>query len=102
MATWMSVIETASIAKAVKPAARANRPKYSGSNDRWRQTIATNVLVIMVKTVAVPIIAGLPGNQRKPMASIDKRSDERRVGKEWGSPCRSRGSPYNYKKKKKL
>src|SRR3546814_14133614 len=29
------------------------------------------------------------------------RSDERRVGKECGSPCRSRWSPYNSKKKKK-
>src|SRR3546814_12076491 len=28
------------------------------------------------------------------------RSEERRVGKECGSTCRSRGSPYHYKKKK--
>src|SRR3546814_16823561 len=27
------------------------------------------------------------------------RSEERRVGKECGSPCRSRWSPYQYKKK---
>src|SRR3546814_18852427 len=26
-------------------------------------------------------------------------SEERRVGKEWVSPCRSRWSPYHYKKK---
>src|SRR3546814_16182912 len=29
------------------------------------------------------------------------RSEERRVGKECGSTCRSRWSPYNYKKKTK-
>src|SRR3546814_13604100 len=30
------------------------------------------------------------------------RSEERRVGKECVSTCRSRWSPYNYKKKKKI
>src|SRR3546814_12313664 len=34
-----------------------------------------------------------------PMAQL--RSEERRVGKEWVSTCRSRWSPYPYKKKKK-
>src|SRR3546814_19777960 len=29
-----------------------------------------------------------------------ERSEERRVGKEWGSTCRSRWAPYHYKKKK--
>src|SRR3546814_7601962 len=30
----------------------------------------------------------------------DERSEERRVGKEWVSPCRSRCSPYHSKKKR--
>src|SRR3546814_16042930 len=30
-----------------------------------------------------------------------KRSEESRVGKECGSPCRSRGGPYHYKQQKK-
>src|SRR3546814_12348461 len=30
----------------------------------------------------------------------EHRSEERRVGKEWVSTCRSRWSPYHYKKKK--
>src|SRR3546814_11843955 len=30
-----------------------------------------------------------------------QRSEERRVGKEWVSTCRFRGSPYHEKKKKK-
>src|SRR3546814_18640125 len=34
-------------------------------------------------------------------AALDKRSEERRVGKECVSRCRSRWSPYNSKKKKK-
>src|SRR3546814_17278141 len=29
----------------------------------------------------------------------DGRSEERRVGKEWASTCRSRWAPYHYKKK---
>src|SRR3546814_19442748 len=32
--------------------------------------------------------------------SVDDRSEERRVGKECVSTCRSRGSPYHKKKKK--
>src|SRR3546814_19201244 len=31
---------------------------------------------------------------------LNERSEERRVGKECVSTCRSRGSPYHYKKKK--
>src|SRR3546814_14265767 len=30
---------------------------------------------------------------------VEDRSEERRGGKEWGSTCRSRGSPYHKKKK---
>src|SRR3546814_18620938 len=32
-------------------------------------------------------------------AAVAARSEERRVGKECGSTCRSRSSPYHYKKK---
>src|SRR3546814_18205858 len=32
------------------------------------------------------------------LAIASTRSEERRVGKEWGSTCRSRWSPYHYKK----
>src|SRR3546814_14629132 len=40
------------------------------------------------------------GRTRTPFAHA-ARSEERRVGKEWVSRCRSRWSPYNEKKKKK-
>src|SRR3546814_4975039 len=33
----------------------------------------------------------------RPQETDDYRSDERRVGKVWVSPCRSRGSPYHEK-----
>src|SRR3546814_11817656 len=33
---------------------------------------------------------------------LDRRSEERRVGKECVSTCRSRWSPYHYKKKNKI
>src|SRR3546814_14440985 len=40
------------------------------------------------------------GNMRSSGATGDRRrSEERRVGKECGSTCRSWWSPYNYKKK---
>src|SRR3546814_17189330 len=41
---------------------------------------------------------------RHPQAAqglAESRSEERRVGKEWASTCRSRGSQYNKKKNKK-
>src|SRR3546814_12702341 len=38
--------------------------------------------------------------QRRSRAVGRGRSEERRVGKEWVSTCRSRWSPYHYKKKK--
>src|SRR3546814_14388395 len=37
-----------------------------------------------------------PGARPPPLSRL--RSEESRVGKEWGSTCRSRWSPYNYKK----
>src|SRR3546814_10437421 len=33
--------------------------------------------------------------ERAPLVVIEMGSEERRVGKECGSPCRSRGSPYH-------
>src|SRR3546814_17169904 len=43
---------------------------------------------------ANPEVSALRG-----MAKVLPRSEERRVGKEWGSTCRSRWSPFHYKKK---
>src|SRR3546814_16674106 len=45
--------------------------------------------------------AGLQGNGRGICRAAGHRSEERRVGKECVSTCRSRWSPYPYKKKKK-
>src|SRR3546814_45015 len=45
-----------------------------------------------------PKIAGQPKSEYA--ARADERSEERRVGKEGVSTCRSRGSPDNYKKTK--
>src|SRR3546814_11631379 len=43
---------------------------------------------------------GLPVAQNKPRHLASLRSEERRVGKECVSTCRSRWSPYHYKKNK--
>src|SRR3546814_12052208 len=70
-------------------------------------------LVTGVQTCALPICAqlrppfkttpravGSPGeDKRQPRAGVEAvRSEERRVGKECVSTCRSRWSPYHYKK----
>src|SRR3546814_11315549 len=39
--------------------------------------------------------------QRDDETQADERSEERRVGEEWVSTCRTRGSPDHVKKKKK-
>src|SRR3546814_18942378 len=43
-------------------------------------------------------IAGIPGDCGGQCACGTCRSEERRVGKECVSTCRSRGAPYHYKK----
>src|SRR3546814_14779117 len=56
--------------------------------------------------IALPLLRALAKRQGGPVglvhfdAHVDTRSEERRVGKECVSTCRSRGSPYHYKKKK--
>src|SRR3546814_14563977 len=42
-----------------------------------------------------------PHRLQQPLGPAPQRSEERRAGKECVSPCRSRWSPYNKKKKKK-
>src|SRR3546814_12903869 len=54
-------------------------------------------LVLRVATGAPPLPADLPRVQQR--AARASRSEERRVGKECVSTCRSRWSPYHYKNK---
>src|SRR3546814_18091250 len=42
---------------------------------------------------ALRLLPGLHGADRRIEACQELRSEERRVGKEWLSPCRSRGAP---------
>src|SRR3546814_13263769 len=51
------------------------------------------------REVVLPVIADLVAIQQADMAG-DQRSEERRVGKECVSTCRSRWSPHHYKKKR--
>src|SRR3546814_15463796 len=50
------------------------------------------------RTWCVPAGSFLP-EERLPAVDADARSEERRVGKECVSTCRSRWLPYHYKKK---
>src|SRR3546814_20152280 len=47
-----------------------------------------------------PLPLSVPSRRKKPRPGSN-RSEERRVGKECVSPCRTRWSPYHEKKKKK-
>src|SRR5213078_5221591 len=63
-------------------------------------------LVTGVQTCALPIwfriaLAGERNPEPWPAAMVPHSSEERRVGKECELKCRSRWSPYHYKKKKK-
>src|SRR3546814_19950064 len=49
----------------------------------------------VVYTSTESILAGLRGRSDGGMIDESVRSAERRVGKEWGSTCRSRWSPYH-------
>src|SRR3546814_1196469 len=71
-------------------------------SSRKRHTICA--LVTGVQTFALPICRerqSCPNFQVRPMPQVigsPARSEERRVGKECVSTCRSRWSPYHYKK----
>src|SRR3546814_15856326 len=58
---------------------RSDRPERSGDRER---------------RAPVPLAEGR-ARCRTPLGARDGRSAERRVGKEGGSTCRSRGSPYD-------
>src|SRR3546814_12116229 len=81
----------------------------------WMVSIGVAALVGFVawRMVAVPILPGDSGLNTPPVEIVRKadgiqyatrlgeirRSEERRVGKEWVSACRYRWSPYHEKKK---
>src|SRR3546814_17606354 len=50
--------------------------------------------LIFVSAVGLGALPGILAVAIRSVGFISKRSEERRVGKECGSPCRSRGSPY--------
>src|SRR3546814_13703638 len=69
-----------------------------GSRFNAESTVPAIVVIGMVRELA-PVLAGLmvAGRVSSAMAA-ELRSEERRVGKECVSTCRSRWSPYHYKK----
>src|SRR3546814_14507917 len=52
------------------------------------------------RQTAIAAIHALDRNIGTVLDALRERSEERRVGKEWVSTCRSRCSPYHYKNKK--
>src|SRR3546814_13443782 len=60
---------------------------------RWSRSSACSTSSVRTAT---------SGPARRPSSSSPRRSEERRVGKECVSTCRSRWSPYHYKKKDKI
>src|SRR5216110_3668842 len=67
---------------------------YEISSRDWSSDVCSSDLRLLLGVAAVD----LPGRHRR---SERARSEERRVGKECVSLCRSRWSPYHYKKKNK-
>src|SRR3546814_17494292 len=77
----------------------------------WSSDVCSSDLLSHLLRVAVahrqdPLVAGgqastrPPAGHSPPLARRPRRSEERRVGKECVSTCRSTWSPYHYKKKK--
>src|SRR3546814_16728184 len=60
----------------------------------------TRRFVPVTKGDGVSVADQPPDGRLTNAMSSPRRSEERRVGKEWVSTCRSRWSPYHYKKKK--
>src|SRR3546814_11008052 len=56
---------------------------------------------LCASVIATRLAGGAARRGRSGKTKRRKRSEERRVGKECVSTCRSRWSPYHYKKKKK-
>src|SRR3546814_16377284 len=55
----------------------------------------SELLALMAPCLEKALVKGRAGRRRpRPASSATNRSDERRVGKECVSTCRSRGSPY--------
>src|SRR3546814_13289651 len=65
-------------------------------NELRGQLIAINYIIMMLTSGLTPTAVALVTDQ---MLVDPARSEERRVGKECVSTCRSRWSPYHYKKK---
>src|SRR3546814_18256686 len=69
----------------------AGDPVYGSGGARGRTLLHAERLVVN-RDVKPPIIAEAPFPDR---FAAPGRSEERRVGKEWASTCRSRWSPYH-------
>src|SRR3546814_17402579 len=96
---WSSDVCSSDLRRLVLPSRAACRtervaaaPVAEGSRDRQRSCAASGLPGSCWQTWC-------PSNIRQPYSGRHKRSDERRVGKECVRTCRSRWSPYHYKKK---
>src|SRR3546814_13931164 len=75
-------------------AVRNIRPVYLRSIRTHRLTPWQGAVHVLIPATVPELVAGL-----RIGFSLTLRSEERRVGKEWVSTCRSRWSPYHSKKK---
>src|SRR3546814_13114117 len=69
--------------------------------DRAQKRFA-HIRIMLRQDLQTDMLLGNAFHRRRQSREIvDIRSEERRVGKEWVSTCRSRWSPYHYKKQQK-
>src|SRR3546814_17417044 len=79
------------------PRLRQGEPGHRAGDDRGRDRpagLARRSAAVSWPAHAAAALQAVPGRKRRP------RSEERRVGKEWVSKCRSRRWPNTTKKKK--
>src|SRR3546814_16557123 len=106
---WSSDVCSSDLANDEDLAKLSNAVSCAGSHfdiehDRTRNLCLA--IAAISKNVALQIFVQLPLTSVTPKktteAAATDRSEERRVGKECVSTCRSRWSPYNKKKKKRI
>src|SRR3546814_14730483 len=82
---------------------RANASEYGLAGAVWSKDVDQAIAIARrLETGTVWINQNLLLRPDTPFAGHKQRSEERRVGKECVSTCRSRRSPYHYKKKHPL
>src|SRR3546814_17759315 len=95
---WSSDVCSSDLSAANRKSGMSARSKLGATANGGGRTMAARTSNIQSGITRIPIGAATAQPATKP-SSTANRSEERRVGKEWVSTCRTRWSPSQYKKK---